>query len=278
MAASSFSPRTGRRPGEVMSHLWRCRACGLIYRDSDYTVGASSQNLDKASYVLPENEPLIMRGKRRVFEWIVRRLSHQFPLAAGRQRVVDFGCSYGRLGKAFQAAGWQVTGVDRAPGILDYHRRHGTFPVYPQLDVPEIPDGTVDVIAMIDVIYYLQDPVGLLRVAHRKVAAPGVVVLRVPNGNKYLRLAAWLQRLRWGDCVRRVELDHKSFWSVRSVRAAAREAGFSRARILRREHGYWYPWPRRLFHWATQTVARLTCGLLDASTVFYAELWKEPGG
>jgi SAM-dependent methyltransferase len=258
-----------------MSHLWRCRACDLIYRDSDYTVGASSQSLDHAFYVLPEYEVSIMKCKKGVFRHLVCDLTDRFGPDVHPRRVVDFGCSYGHLGKTFQAAGWQVTGIDRAPGILTYHRQQGTFPVYADLDVPEIADGTVDAIMMVDVIYYLQDPVGVLRVAHRKLATPGVVVLRVPNRNKYLRLAALVQRIRGNDYVRRVEVDHKSYWSVRSVHVAAQKAGFNRVRILRREHGYGYPWPRKMFHWGTQMLSHATCGLLDAATVFYAELWKQ---
>jgi SAM-dependent methyltransferase len=276
LGTSAFSPRTGRRPGEVQSRLWECPACRLIFRDSDYTVGDASASLDQAPYVLPENEDLIMQGKRGVFAHLARTLSARFDPAARGRTVVDFGCSYGHLGKSFQAAGWKVYGVDRASGILRYHRERGSFPVVADLDSPEIPDGGVDAVTMIDVICYLEKPIDVLRVAHRKLARPGVVVLRVPNRNRLLKLAAAIQRLGGGDPLRRFEVDHKSYWTVRAIKAAAAAAGFDRVRIRRREHGYWYPWRRKALHWSTQMLSHVTGGWVDFATVFYAELWKDP--
>jgi SAM-dependent methyltransferase len=275
LGCSAFSPKTGRRPGQVMSRLWPCPQCRLIFRDSDYSVGEASQSLDTADYVMPEYEAMTLRSKAGLIDYLVRTLSRRFDVKSGQRRMIDFGCSYGHLGKAFQAVGWDVVGVDRAPGILKYHRDHGSFPVYSDLDSPQVPDESVDLVAMIDVIYYPEKPLDVLKTACRKLRRPGMVIMRVPNRNRYLRLAARLQRLTGKDYLRRVEVDHKSYWEVRTVREAARLAGFSRVRILRREHGYWYPPTRKAFHWGTQMLSHLTGGLVDFSTVFYAELWKE---
>ena len=211
-----------------------------------------------------------------MFRHLVRRAEAAFDFKGRRGRVVDFGCSYGHLGMLFQAAGWEVIGVDRAPRIVAYHRAQGTFPAYSDLDVPDIPDGSVDVIAAIDVLCYLEDPIHFLRLAHRKLATPGVVLLRVPNRNQYLRALAAMQRVLPVNLLRRVECDHKSYWSAKTVRYAAKEAGFDEVRILRRERGYWYPPLRKALHGITQFVSYATGGLVDLGTVFHAELWERP--
>lgn len=127
---------------------------------------------------------------------------------------------------------------------------------------------------MIDVICYLEKPMDVLRAAQRMLARPGVVVLRVPNRNRLLRMAGMWQRLWGGDPLRRFEVDHKTYWTVRTIRLAAHKVGFDRVRIVRRERGYRYPWHRKALHWGTQMLSHLTGGWVDFATVFYAELWK----
>jgi SAM-dependent methyltransferase len=213
-----------------------------------------------------------------MFQDLVGRTSRYFDFRQRPRTMVDFGCSYGHLGKEFQAAGWNVLGVDVSWNIALYFREHQPFPAYEELDSPDIPTGKVDAISMIDVLYYIDDPVELLRLARWKLAAPGVVLLRLANRNKFIRMAAAMESVLPVKLVDRVLLDHAGFWTVKALKIAAKRAGFDRVRIFRREHGYQYPWPRKALHWATQTVSRLTDGLIDFATVFHAELWKDKPG
>ena len=257
-ARSCFAPdQGGAAKGGSRTSLRRCPACGLIFRDYDYAAAPTASFFDRSVEVVPENEELVLRAKRGLVRGLVRRYGVLFG-ERPRPRMVDYGCSYGHLGLAFREAGWDVAGVDIAPRVLEYHRRHGTFPVYDTLDAPEITDGSVDLIAMIDVLYYVEDPVGVLQVAYRKLARPGTVRVRLANRVKYLRAAAFLDGILGTRLFAKMDWAHKTFLSPGTLRVAARQAGFEEVCVIRRERGYRYPWPRAGFHWLTQNVSRAT--------------------
>ncbi len=275
LGISSFKPLGIGDPENGGSRLWRCSGCGLILRDADYGNSAADTHFDYAPYVQPENLEHKRWQKTLLFASVASRLEQDLP-GVPPGLVVDFGCSYGLLGEVFKARGWSVIGVDRAPRMLQYHREKGNFPVYRSLDVDDIPDGGVDAITMMDVLYYVEDPMELLRIAYRKLSAPGIVYVRVPHRNRFIRLAGAFQQLFGGDPLRKVECDHKTFWEPRTIRTAASRAGYAKVDIRRREIGFRYAWHRKALHWATQMISHITCGVIDLATVFHAELWKEP--
>jgi len=229
---------------------------------------------DSTCYVAPVYEEAHLHCKQRMFEHLAHQTTKYFDFCERRRLLVDFGCSYGHLGQAFQATGWDVIGVDIAPSVLEYHQKHGTFPVYANLDTPEIPDGSVDAIVMMDVICYFENPIEMLELAYKKLANPGVLLFRVPNRAHFIRWAAYLQKVLPINVIRRFECDHKSYWSTKTVKLAAQKVGFDKVNIIRREKGFWHPWPRKILHWITQLLSHLTCGAIDLSMVFHAQLWK----
>jgi SAM-dependent methyltransferase len=275
LCTSSFIPRYGKGHNPpALSHLWQCPKCAFIFRDCKYSGGEIEKHFDRADYIELINEQTYRLYKGKMFERLARQTTKYFDFSHRRRLLVDFGCSYGHLGQTFQAAGWNVIGVDIAPSILEYHRKYGTFPVYPDLDTPQIPDGGVDAIAMMDVICYLENPIEILELAYKKLATPSVLLLRVPNRTHFIRWAACLQKVLPINLVRRFECDHKSYWSVKTVKLAAQKIGFDKVCIIHREKGYYAPWPRKILHWTTQLLSHLTCGAVDLSTVFHAQLWK----
>ena len=273
--AASGREGHGKRQGRAGgARLWRCRHCGYIFRDKGYVGDGVEEYFDHAEYVLPDNEEVYRRLKQGMFREVVRRTSEQFDFQGRAGNLIDFGCSYGHLALQFKAAGWNVIGVDIAPSVVALHREQGNFPAYQSLDEPQIPDGWADAVAMIDVLYYVHDPIPLLRKVFAKLASPGVLVLRVSNRCQYLRAAALGQKILRVNLVGRLECDHVGYWCKKALRTAAARAGFDRVRIIRRERGYWYRPARKLFHWSTQLVSHVTRGLIDPGMVIHAELWK----
>jgi len=267
-------------PSRILPNVpfWQCSRCEYLFRDDPRQTDQASEYYDQASYVVPANEQVYSHIKGRMFREVVRRVTSRFNLTRRQPLAVDFGCSYGHLGQTFKDAGWDVMGVDIAPSIHEHHRRKGTFPTYASLDCPDIPDGQVDAICMIDVLCYINDPVGLLRVAYRKLAPGGVLFLRVPYREQYIR---WGAKLAWMfpfQFTAFAAFDHVGFWTPKTVRVAARELGFGRCHILWREKGYTYPrLTQTLFHRATQFLACATRGAIHLATVFQAEMWKSGG-
>ncbi len=162
--------------------------------------------------------------------------SHQRVLRlVGRRRpgrVLDLGCSDGRLGGRLRALGHHVTGVDveKHDGVAE---RLDHF-VEADLDdgIPAEAGGPFDVVLAADVVEHVRDPEMVLRAAAGRLAPGGLLVVSVPN------FAHWYPRLRVAvgrfDYDRRGILDagHVRFFTRRSFERMARAAGL---RVRRRE-------------------------------------------
>ncbi|MGD9797943.1 MAG: methyltransferase domain-containing protein [Acidimicrobiia bacterium] len=155
--------------------------------------------------------------------------SHRRVLALLRRRrpgrVLDLGCSDGRLGARLRSLGHEVTGVDveKHDGVADQLDHF----VEADLDhgIPDEVGGPFDVVLAADVVEHVRDPERVLRAAADRLAPGGVLVASVPN------FAHWYPRLRVVtgrfDYDRRGILDagHIRFFTRRSFERAARRAG-----------------------------------------------------
>jgi len=64
LGPSSFSgPPAGEGKSPAPSNLWRCRCCGCIFNDRDYSVGEMTDYFDHTGYVMPKNEVTWARWK-----------------------------------------------------------------------------------------------------------------------------------------------------------------------------------------------------------------------
>ena len=264
----TFRPRVGTRPARLLA-CSRCECMSILTAEA-----RAGDYFEQTGYVHPGRERLWLWHKEGMFAWLMRRANAYFPPGHGPRRMLDFGCSYGHLARRFRADRWQCIGVDVSRSILEFHRRRGEFHVFPSLDSPDIPAENVQVITMIDVLCYLDDPVGTLRTAWRKLSRPGVVMVRLPNRTRLLRIAAGLLEGLGVDIVRRLVCDHNHHWSPRTVEVAGRRAGFDETRIIHRERGYRHRWPASTIHWLAASADQATRGAAGTSLVFHAELWK----
>jgi glycosyltransferase involved in cell wall biosynthesis len=140
-------------------------------------------------------------------------------------RVLDLGCSDGRLAARIRAEGHEVTGVDREKldGVGDRVDRF----VEADLDdgIPDEVGGDYDVVLAADVVEHVRDPERLLREAAARLAPRGTVVASVPN------FSHWYPRARVAagrfDYDRRGILDagHVRFFTGPSFERTARRAG-----------------------------------------------------
>jgi SAM-dependent methyltransferase len=153
----------------------------------------------------------------RILHWVSR-------MPPGR--VLDLGCSDGRLGERMRLAGHEVTGVDlrKHDGVGERLDRF----VEADLDrglPPEAGDG-YDLVVAADVLEHVRAPANLLDEIRGRLAPRGVVITSVPNfGHWYPRVRVAAGRF---DYDRRGILDtgHLRFFTRRSFERLATEAGF----------------------------------------------------
>lgn len=147
------------------------------------------------------------------------------------KRILDLGCSNGRLGELLRLDGHTVIGVDneKVDGVGE--RLDGFVEADLNQGVPEEVGGDYDVVIGADVFEHVMDPEKLLRQLRDVLAPRGVVIASVPN------VAHWYPRLRVVtgnfDYERRGIFDagHLRFFTQKSFERMATRAGM---RVRRR--------------------------------------------
>jgi glycosyltransferase involved in cell wall biosynthesis len=143
------------------------------------------------------------------------------------RRILDLGCSDGRLGELLRRRGHYVVGVDseELPGVRD--RLDGFLSTDLDSGIPPGVGTDFDVVIAADVLEHLRDPAALLTSAGRLLAPGGVVMASVPNiGHWYGRLRVATGRF---DYDRRGIFDagHLRFFTLRTFERTARQAGMT---------------------------------------------------
>lgn len=166
----------------------------------------------------------------------VRVLSrHLAEMTPPNARVLDVGCGDGRIGALIRShrADVEVSGIDT------HLRDEVHIPVrkFEGMSIP-LPDGSVDVVMLIDVLHHADDPHRLLgeatRVARRAVVLKDSTPLG-PLSDATLRMMDWVGNARHG-----VPLPY-GFWSQREWREAFARLGLSVAETRRRLGLYPFP-------------------------------------
>ena len=143
------------------------------------------------------------------------------------RRVLDVGCSDGRLGQHIKALGHHVVGVDHVESD-SVRERLDDFVVADLIDGDlDAVSGEYDVIVFGDVLEHLRTPERLLANSTRLLAPGGSVIASVPN------FAHWYPRIRSAlglfDYDQRGILDrtHLRFFTRRSFERLVQRAGYS---------------------------------------------------
>lgn len=112
-------------------------------------------------------------------------------------RLLDVGCGAGRALRVAADRGADVSGLDAAPGLLDYARRRvpGAAVVEGELQRLPFSDDTFDAVTGLNSFQYAADPMEALREARRVTAPGGRVLVLVWSPADMCELAPHLQSL-----------------------------------------------------------------------------------
>jgi SAM-dependent methyltransferase len=198
--------------------ILQCRACGLGRSDATnfdpaayYTGGYfSGQHADGyADY--RGTEPVLRREFARMVDFIRRYRDGG--------RLLDVGCAYGFFLQEAKPY-FDVSGIELAEDAAAFCRRAGLHVVSGVADEPTLRGlGSMDVIALLDVIEHLPDPRATLRLCADHLRAGGIVVLTTGDfASLYARLAGANWRLMTPP-------QHLWFFTPDSMRRLATAAG-----------------------------------------------------
>jgi 2-polyprenyl-3-methyl-5-hydroxy-6-metoxy-1,4-benzoquinol methylase len=171
---------------------WHCQICGTlilkIWPEEDTThVDDAGELYSKDYYLkhLPESfgYPSLDARTRtdltdRIPYWSRTLLKYRLPPAS----ILELGSAHGGFVAFLAAAGYQVTGLELSPWLVEFAQK--TFDAHllqGPLEAQKIPKASLDVIAHMDVLEHLPDPVGTIRLALDLLKPDGLMLLQTPR-------------------------------------------------------------------------------------------------
>lgn len=157
-------------------------------------------------------------------EWLDFSMMYLSRVQDGR--LLEVGCGSGGMLKGFANQGWQATGVDFDPVAVAACQSKGLRVELGTLEAQLYSRSSFDAVVMSHVIEHVHDPIALLSECRRILAPGGRLSLVTPHidafGHRLFR-SSWF-------CLDPPR--HLHLFSVKSLRTALREAGFTRVRIF----------------------------------------------
>ena len=185
----------------------------IRYRLHKMGFGSGEMAFSDEGYELKMSNP--DSSHRKLIDWVD---DHE------PERVLDLGCSNGRLGELLRLSGHTVIGVTPARSTAS-PIASTTFEADLNQGVPAEVGTGFDVVLAADVLEHLVDPASMLRQIRDVLAPRGVVLLSVPN------ISHWYPRLRVVtgkfDYERRGIFDsgHVRFFTSKSLERTAAASG-----------------------------------------------------
>ncbi len=167
--------------------IGECRRCSLVYVNP-VPVFEPSPEFSRLSldfqYTRFQHEvgPEVVAHDARQFRRQAELAAERWGRGAAPGRFLDVGCGSGATIRAATDQGWDATGVDLDPALVEIGRarlganiRTGTLPD------PTLPSGAFDFVRLRDVIEHLPNPYAVLLDIRRILAPGGVLLVATPN-------------------------------------------------------------------------------------------------
>jgi 2-polyprenyl-3-methyl-5-hydroxy-6-metoxy-1,4-benzoquinol methylase len=158
-------------------------------------------------------------------------------LVGTSKRVLEFGCSTGRVTAALAKRGCRVTGIDIDAEAAERARPYADEIVILDLDEADfetkLADQRWEVALFGDVLEHLRDPLRTLRAARQLLDAHGELVVSVPNvAHADVRLALLRGEFPYGSSGL-LDRTHLRFFTLSSLTSLLEDAGYLIVDVLR---------------------------------------------
>jgi 2-polyprenyl-3-methyl-5-hydroxy-6-metoxy-1,4-benzoquinol methylase len=114
----------------------------------------------------------------RCLYWLQTLLSFKLPPA----RVLEVGCSHGGFVALLRWTGFDATGLEVSPWVVDYARKTFDIPMLlGGIEEQHLPEQSFDAVVLNDVLEHLPDPLGTLHHCVRLLKPDGMLLLQTPD-------------------------------------------------------------------------------------------------
>ena len=207
--------------------LFRCRLCATEYLvQSPDRDPVDSTYWDGYKFELYATD-LVQANYEDRYEQILSGVEAQHgPL----ESVLDIGCGIGNFIDWASRRGMRAVGADVDAGAVETAQGRG-LTAFNVDDLPaEIPDGSVDLLTLWDVIEHVHDPRGLLQRSLRYLRPGGLVVMETPDVQFPARpfvigVRKIAEPIRWSDML--YYADHQVYFSGRGLSTLMARCGLN---------------------------------------------------
>jgi len=216
-------------------NIRQCVDCRLVFRDNRPTPAETREMYDDPRYVESDlfanwrtdynaDSPEVV-----MFQGALNRLEQRIQ----RGSLLDVGCSKGLFLHLARQRGWTVRGIEVSQSAAEYARREFDLDVFTgTLEEAALPDASVDVVTMWDLIEHLEDPLSTLRETCRILKPGGLILILTPNyGSLITMVADALYRLSLHRFRQPLDLiydyHHNYYFTEKTLGYALRQAGFA---------------------------------------------------
>ncbi len=184
----------GREGADETFPLLRCVRCRSLKLALPPSI--LDAYLEKSDYNDAQCFSKAWEARRGYFTWIVDRFLADLPRSSATT-MVDFGASFGHLGRLLHGLGYSVIGVElneRARTVAT--TRHETLTMVANLEALVTRAGTIDAVVAIDSLYYLDSPRAMLQCLAQLLRPGGRLVMRNTSGEFRWLMHRLLRRRR----------------------------------------------------------------------------------
>jgi 2-polyprenyl-3-methyl-5-hydroxy-6-metoxy-1,4-benzoquinol methylase len=113
----------------------------------------------------------------RCVYWLRTVLRYRLPPG----RVLDVGCGHGGFVMLLRRAGFEASGLELSPWVVDFAQQTFGVPVMRgPLEEQALSPGSFDILTMMDVLEHVAEPVVALSAAFEALADDGILVIQTP--------------------------------------------------------------------------------------------------
>lgn len=223
-----------------------CATCGtLVTRDgltaAEVAVGEDEGAFYGKDYWLSHqredlgNPDIISRTRtdlpERCMHWLRTLLRYKPPPA----RVLEIGCAHGGFVALMRWAGYDATGLELSPWVVEYARRTFEIPVLlGPIEGQSVPEGSLDAVVLNDVVEHLPDPLATLGACARLLKPDGVLVVQMPSYPEGLGYDDLLARKSYFlNHMEGKARQHLHLFSPRAARRLCERLGFASTEFTR---------------------------------------------
>ncbi|MDX9943597.1 MAG: methyltransferase domain-containing protein [Azonexus sp.] len=182
-----------------------------------YWLGHQQEDLGFPDIVARSRNDLTERN----LHWLGTLLKYRLPPA----RVMELGCAHGSFVALMSQAGFNASGMEMSPWVVAFGEK--TFGISVHLgpiEAVDLPAGGFDVIALMDVLEHLPDPLQTMRRCLELLSSEGVLLIQTPQFREEMRHEALLQSD--APFLKMLQADeHLYLFSERSVKALFKQLG-----------------------------------------------------